>query len=385
MNDHEYNDAMGEIRKDIDKIDSQLMPLFIERMKCSERVAKVKAAAGKPVLDRTRERAILDRIEKSSDEYGKSLVPIYRTIMAVSRQRQHERILDNKGLRNLLVSAERQLPRENIKVLCQGVKGAYSHKAAGNLFGDSPVSFTETWQEVFEAVKNGSADFGVVPVENSAAGAVNDVYTLIMQYRLYIVAAGVEKIRHCSAALKGHGKIKKVVSHPQGLMQCSSYIEENGYETLQFSNTAAAAKYVAEEGSEEIAAICSEEAALEYGLEIIESDVQNAKQNATRFAVISAKPIIPEDADKISLCFSLPHESGSLYNVLEVFAMHGLNLTKIESRPIYDKNFEYDFYLDFTGNVHNEDTCNLICALSGELPGFSFLGNYKEQQEVQNV
>ena len=160
--------------------------------------------------------------------------------------------------------------------------------------------------------------------------------------------------------------------------QCSEYLEAHSLKALEWSNTAAAAQYVAQECPPGVAAICSKEAAQEYGLQILQENIQNEAENTTRFIVISKDAILPEDAGKISLCFSLPHETGSLSSVLERFAMEGLNLTKIESRPLPGKNFEYDFYLDFSGNLHDADTLELICALYDELPRFSFLGNYSE-------
>ena len=163
------------------------------------------------------------------------------------------------------------------------------------------------------------------------------------------------------------------------MAQCSDFLSRGKFQICEYSNTAAAARYVAQEAPAGVAAICSQEAAREYGLTILEEGIQNEAENTTRFIVISKDAILPGDAGKISLCFSLPHETGSLSSVLERFAMEGLNLTKIESRPLPGKNFEYDFYLDFTGNIHHPKTLDLICALQDELPRFSFLGNYSER------
>jgi len=380
IDEKQFEVEMLAVRQDIDHIDKALTPLLIERMQCSERVAKIKGQAGKPVLDASREKAILTRIRESSAEFGDSLVPVYRSIMAVSRMRQHRQMQMADGIRQLVQEAPTTFQPRGARVLCQGVRGAYTHRAARHFFPDTDIAFIETWNEVFEAVAANRADYGVLPVENSAAGAVSDVYTLLMEYRFFIVGAATEKISHCIAAAEGHGEIKKVVSHPQGLMQCTEYIKSKRLEQQEYGNTAAAAKYVAESKPEDTAAICSEEAAREYGLAVLEKNIQNTKQNATRFVVIAKKPVLPVDADKISLCFSLPHEAGSLYQILERFAVHGLNLTKIESRPIPERNFEYDFYLDFTGNLHDDETSALIGMLQQELPRFSFLGNYKERQ-----
>ncbi len=377
MEDREYQARLLEIREEIDAIDEKLLPLFLSRMQCSERVAALKEQANAPVLNPAREQEILDRVREKAGEYGGSAVSFYSAIMSISRARQHQMLTRESELREMVQTAARFMRRTGVRALCQGVPGAYSHKAALDFFSQSEIDFRPSWKEVFEEVQAGSADFGVVPVENSAAGSVSGVYDLLMKYRFYIVGAVNVKVEHCLAARRDE-KITSVVSHPQGLSQCSEYIESHGLKQVEFSNTAAAAKYVAEEKPEHTAAICSREAALKYGLVLLDENIQNAKNNITRFVVISKEPILPEDAGKISLCFSLPHSTGSLYGVLERFAVNGLNLTKIESRPIPESNFEYDFYLDFTGNIHHPDTLELICSLQDELPRFSFLGNYTE-------
>lgn len=371
-----YQEQLLEIRGEIDAIDAQLLPLFLQRMQCTERVAEIKRGAGIPVLAPQREQEILDRVEKKAGEYGTSARAFYSSIMAISRARQHQMLEGAPELRELECTARRSAPPPPA-VVCQGVEGAYSHKAAKTLFADAPITFVPEFRQVFAAVDAQPRAVGVVPVENSAAGSVTAVYDLILQYRFYIIGAVGVRVEHCLATA-GDGPVTRVVSHPQGLSQCSGYIAEHGMEPVEYSNTAAAARYVAEERPAGTAAICSEEAAEKYGLRILERGIQNDKNNTTRFLVISKEPLLPEDATKISLCFSLPHTTGSLYNVLERFAMCGLNLTKIESRPIPGRNFEYDFYLDFTGNFHHPQTLGLICALHDELPRFSFLGNYNE-------
>ncbi len=379
MTTEEYQKSLSEVRREIDAVDGELLPLFLRRMKCAERVADIKKAAGAPVLNPGREQAILERVREKAGEYGNEAVALYSFLMSASRLRQYSMLSGGEELRELESAAARQMPGSPAGVLCQGVEGAYSHQAALTLFPNAPISFTPTWKQVFEAVQAGKAQFGVLPVENSAAGSVNGVYDLILQYRFYIVGAVPVRVEHCLAAPSPEGEITAVASHPQALAQCSEYIRSRGLRAVEYSNTAAAAKYVAEEKPAGMAAICSREAAEKYGLSVLEEGVQNEKNNTTRFVVISKEPIFPENANKISLCFSLPHTAGALYNVLQRFAMRGLNMTKIESRPIPGSKFEYDFYLDFTGNIHQPETIDLICALHDELPRFSFLGNYSEQ------
>jgi Prephenate dehydratase len=374
------NEGLQKIRNEIDRIDSELIPLFVERMRCSEKVAEIKRSEGIAVLDKDREKKVLEKVRGNAGEYGDAASVLYAAMMSISRARQHQLLDTGKTVREMESSAPRKLDLDGKRILCQGTDGAYSHKATLQFMeqnGSGNIGFKGTWKEVFDSVNVGNADFGVLPVENSSAGSVYDVYSMILKYRLHIVGVAAVKISHCLASVES-GTIKRVISHPQALAQCSSYISEKGFTAEEFSNTAMAAKYVKEKNDPDLAAICSEDAAAEFGLRILEKDIQDMSYNTTRFVLLSKTPILPDDANKIGLCFSLPHTSGSLYSILERFAINGLNLTKIESRPIPGSNFDYQFYLDFTGNVHDQGTLNLIRILSDELPEFSFLGNYRE-------
>lgn len=378
MEPSDYQARLGELRDEIDQIDSQLLPLFLRRMACSQRVAQLKGEAGMPVFAPQREQAILEKVRTEAGEEGGAAAALYASIMAISRAKQHQMLQGGGPIRELERAAARALSTKGAKVVCQGVPGAFSHKAALRFFGQLDPEFEPTWKQVFEDVRTGKADFGVLPVENSAAGSVTGVYDLILRYRFYIVGAVDVKVEHCLAVGKGTGAVTGAVSHPQALSQCSDYLESHGLRAVEWSNTAAAARHVAEDCPPGLAAICSREAAEEYGLTVLKEGIQNEAENTTRFIIIAKEAVLPEEAGKISLCFSLPHVTGSLSSVLERFSMAGLNLTKIESRPLPGKNFEYDFYLDFTGNIHQPQTLDLICALYDELPRFSFLGNYVE-------
>ncbi|MDO4460208.1 MAG: prephenate dehydratase [Clostridia bacterium] len=372
-------ELLGPVRTDIDAIDKELLPLFLKRMDCSRRVAEIKIANNIPVLNPEREKQILDNIrEKAGEELGDSAVAFYAAVMGISREYQHRFMDGTEHFKTLIDSASVIVEKENKKILCQGVEGAYSHAAAQEFFGkEADINFCPQFADVFSAIENGEADFGVVPVENSAAGSVSDVYSLIMKYRYYIVGAVNVSVRHCLATKK-NAEIKTVYSHPQALNQCKEYIKNKGFEPRQYSNTAAAAKFVSESDDNTIAAICSLSAAEKYGLTVIENNIQDSKNNTTRFAVICKTPVFPENADKISLILNIPNTPGSLYQTLERFAMNGLNLTKIESRPIKDSNFDYEFYLDFTGNIRDENVMKLMESLSAELQSMTFLGNYCE-------
>lgn len=372
---------LNEIRQEINQIDEKLIKLFKQRMDCAKEVGNYKKLNDIPVLNQNRENEILDAVAEKGGEYGASARLLYSNIMELSRALQHNIVGSGQKLKKVIANAEADLPITGIKVAYQGIKGANGYEATLRLFPEGePISY-KTFEDVFEAVANDEVSYGVLPVENSTAGSVSAVYDLILKHRFYIVGAFDLKIDYCLAGLKQSelGDIEKVWTHPQSISQCENYIGKKDFEATPMSNTAVAARAVAKEKRLNVAAICSYKAAEEYGLKILDNHIQDNDSNTTRFIVISKKLYIPEKADKISLCFSLPHISGSLYSVLCRFNSLGFNLTKIESRPIEGSQFEYLFYLDFTGNVHSENATNLICQLSAEMPNFSFLGNYTEQ------
>lgn len=372
---------LSEIRKEIDDVDEQLLPLLLKRMNLSKQVAQYKHEAGIPVLNTAREKEILDKVGEQAGNYGGACKVVYSTMMDVSRALQHELLGGGEELRKKIYTAlDNKKIISHPAIACQGVPGAYSSEAAERLYPGAETRFYEKFEHVFQAVEHGEADYGIIPVENSSAGSVHESYDLIIKYRFYIAAALELPINHCLLGLKGSKfeDIKEVRSHPQGLLQCGEFIEKNGLTAVSCSNTAVAAETVAKIQDPSIAAISSQQSSELYGLDIIKSGIQTSTNNSTRFISISKHMRIDENADKISMLFSLPHTTGSLYSTLARFAVRGLNLTKIESRPIKDSNFQYYFYLDFTGNVRDEETINLLCALYDELLAFTFLGNFPE-------
>ncbi len=378
---------LSEIRAEIDRIDEQLTALLCRRMDCSGKVADYKAVHHLPVLNEEREREVLRQVRALGDEYhtgyGDAAALVFSTMMDASRALQHQRLDAGESLRARLAGASRALiPADAARVVCQGVPGAYSHQAAGRLFPGTSPRFVPAFSDVFAAVAGGTADYGVLPVENSTAGSVNEVYDLVMKHRFSIAAAVEVPVRHCLLALSGakRERLTAVYSKQEALAQCAEYIDANGLEARQYSNTAAAAEMVAQSGDTTIAAIASEKAAELYGLDILAKNIQTSNNNTTRFIAISRELVIPGNANKISLIFALPHVTGSLYRTLSRFAMAGLNLTKLESRPLRGSGFQYNFYLDFEGSLSHPGTVDLLCALSEEMPAFSFLGNYHEQE-----
>ena len=371
-----------ELRNEIDKLDDELIPLLLKRMDISRQVAEYKVQNGIPVLNEQRELEILEDVASKCGEQGEVIKTVFSAIMDASRTLQHKVIGGGVELRNLISNAkcEKNLTANGEPIACQGVQGAYSGEAAKALFPDSPIDFHKQFEDVFEAVNQNKARFGIIPVENSTAGSVHESYDLIMKYKFFIVGAYDLRVDHCLCAKPGvkFEDIENVYSHTQALSQCNIFLKNFDFTGITFSNTAAAAKFVSESEKNNIAAICSESAAKKYGLKIIRKGIQNVTNNTTRFIVISKELVIDEDAEKISLIFSAPHRTGSLYRVLGRFSMTGLNLTKLESRPVANGRFDYYFYVDILGSVRDEQTLDLLCALSDELPEFSFLGNYYE-------
>lgn len=371
-----------ELRNEIDKLDDELIPLLLKRMDISRQVAEYKVQNGIPVLNEQRELEILEDVASKCGEQGEVIKTVFSAIMDASRALQHKIIGGGEELRNLISNAkcEKNLTANGEPIACQGVQGAYSGEAAKALFPDSPIDFHKQFEDVFEAVNQNKARFGIIPVENSTAGSVHESYDLIMKYKFFIVGAYDLRVDHCLCAKSGvkFEDIENVYSHTQALSQCNIFLKNFDFTGITFSNTAAAAKFVSESEKNNIAAICSESAAKKYGLKIIRKGIQNVTNNTTRFIVISKELVIDEDAEKISLIFSAPHRTGSLYRVLGRFSMTGLNLTKLESRPVANGRFDYYFYVDILGSVRDEQTLDLLCALSDELPEFSFLGNYYE-------
>lgn len=370
--------TLDELRKQIDEIDSAILGLFLRRMECAKQVAEVKRNSGSGIYHEGREQEILDGVSRRAGEYGGQARVLYSSLMTMSREVQHAALGSGSALRAAVKGACRSPQKPRI-VACLGRKGSYSHEATALLYPEAKPLFFPEFPSIFAAVEHGDADLGVLPVENSSAGSVGEVYDLILKYRFSIAAAVSLSVRHCLASKETEpARVRIVCSHPQAIRQCAGYLAARGFSAEECSSTAEAAARAARETG--TAALCSEHAAEEFGLNILERDVQDMTGNRTRFISIGRALTIPPDANKISLCFSVPHRTGTLYGVLARFAAAGLNLTKIESRPIPGRNFEYDFYLDFSGNIADPKTLDLLCALSEELSRFSFLGNYAETE-----
>lgn len=371
-----------DLRHEIDEIDEQLIPLLRRRMNISKQVAEYKVKRGLPVLNEQREQEILASVKEKCGEDGDAIATVFSATMDASRAIQHNIMESGGELRKLIKSAvsNGNTFSQKTTVACAGVEGSYADETALTLFKNADIRHYRIFEDVFEAVNKGEAPFGIVPVENSTAGSVHEVYDLIIKYRFYVAGSYSLEVNHCLCAKKGvdYSCIEEVYSHPQALSQCSEFLKNFAFTGVNYTNTAAAAKFVAESERSDIGVICSADAAKKYGLQILKTRIQNISNNRTRFIVISKKLVIESNADKISLIFALPHTTGSLYRILGRFSIAGLNLTKLESRPVGNGEFSYYFYVDLMGNINDRKTLDLICALYSELPDFKFLGNYHE-------
>ena len=376
---------LSEIRRKIDEIDDELTALYVKRMSLSAEVAKEKSKTGKSVSDGAREREIVFRLcEKSPKELTVYLKELYDTVFFTSRAYQSALIGRTsktvEEIKKLIGNGFSQMP-VSATVACQGIKGANSMTAASKFFPVSDVVYVKNFAGVFGAVESGLCEYGVLPIENSTAGSVLEVYDLMRKHNFHIVRSVRLRVSHCLAAIPDAElkDVKTVVSHPQALMQCDEFIKNSGFIAQADENTAVAAKRVSESGDKTLAALCSKECAAEYGLKVLKTDVQTSDLNYTRFILIEKDLCIYKGADKMSVMTSLPHESGSLNRMLGRFSALGLNLTKLESRPIVGSDFEFMFYFDFDGDVTEPDVQNLIAELENGSENFVFLGAYKEK------
>ena len=373
---------LQECRDEIDVIDSEIIRLFEKRMKVCEDVAEYKIRTGKKVLDPERERKKLEVLrEKAHGEFNRlGAQELFQQIMAISRKRQYQ-LLNEHGVEDdEKLEMVDHLPLENVTVVFQGVEGAYSYAAMREYFSDEIRSFhVKTWRDAMEEVAEGRADYAVLPIENSTAGIVAGIYDLLAEYDLSIVGEQIIRPEHVLLGMQDASleDITCVCSHPQALAQCGKYLEAHqGWKTREMENTAGSAKQVKEDGDKTQAAIASRQAGELYGLMILAENICYDGQNATRFIIVSKKPIYVKDAHKISIFFELPHESGTLYNMLSHIIYNGLNMTKIESRPIAGRTWEYRFFVDFEGNLKDSAVKNALRGIEAEANRMRILGNY---------
>ncbi len=373
---------LNEVRGRIDEIDNTLVSLFRKRLKVCQDVAEFKINTGKKVLDKKRELQKLETLggmaENNFERHG--ITEMFTQIMAISRKFQYK-LMAEKGITEPLpFTPVDQIDAENAVVVFQGVEGAYSHAAMLQYFGEDVRHFhVPSFEAAMKAVAEKEADYAVLPIENSSAGQVGDVYDLLRKYDNTIVGETYLPVSHCLLGLPGAvlSQIKTVYSHPQGLMQCVGFLNAHpDWQQISQANTAMAAMKVVEEKDVSCAAIASKLAAKLYGLEVLAEEVNDNHVNTTRFIIVAAKKEYPRKAGKVSICFEIAHESGSLYTTLSHIIYNNLNMTKIESRPIPDKPFEYRFFVDFEGNLGDPAVENALYGMMEEAICLKILGNY---------
>lgn len=373
---------LSEIRQQIDGIDRQLVDLFEQRMKLTKEVAEYKIETGKKVLDPEREKAKIASVTSlvKNPENVHAIDDLFSQIMANSRKGQYQ-LLEKLGqtLREPYVALD-EIKKDGVKVVYQGVPGAYAYAAMKNVFGSGVDNFNvATWRDAMDAVKDGKADYAVLPIENSTTGSVTGVYDLLQEYDNYIIAETFVKVDHVLMGLPGTdiNNITTVYSHVQGLMQCENFLDAHkDWKRISQANTAVAAKMLLDENDKTHAAIASREAAELYDLEILKTDISDTVNNTTRFVIVTNSRKFVKDANKMSIVFETANETGTLYNLLSHIIYNGLNMTKIESRPIEGRQWEYKFFIDFEGNIDDPRVMNALRGIQEEAKSIKLLGNY---------
>lgn len=372
---------LKESRAKIDEIDKEIVRLFEERMDVATDVAAYKRSTGKKVLDPAREEEKINSLTALTDnEFNKMAVEeLFRQIMSISRKYQYK-VLGSENDSILTFKQVDELDVDNdTRIACFGEAGAYTEQAMEEIFGKDINSINKlTFKEVIEAVANGEAKYGVLPIENTTTGGITDIYDLLPDYDVSIVAEHVVKVEQALLGKKGAKieDIRTVYSHPQGLMQCAKFLEEHSYMTTKsYNSTSGGAKKVAEDDDMTQAAIASTRAGKIFGLEVLQESINYESENYTRFIVISNKKIFLSNANKISLLFEIKHQAGSLYNMLANFYYNDLNLTKIESRPIENKTWEYRFFVDIEGNLNDPAVSNALACINEYASKVYVLGN----------
>lgn len=374
-----------ELRREIDGVDRDLVKLFERRMHLAAEIADYKKKNRLPVQDRLREREVLAQVSGAAgpelEEYAQVL---FSTLFDLSRSYQSSLNAEETPLTAEIMAAAENTPKlfpTKGVVACQGVEGAYSQLACDKLFKNPSIMYFRSFEGVFQAVEKGLCQFGVLPIENSSYGSVSGVYDLMHRYRFRIIRSIKLHIDHNLLARPGAKPdgIREIFSHEQAVGQCAGYLAARpGIKVTICENTAAAAKMVAESGREDLAAISSGDCARLYGLQVLDQHIQDRENNYTRFICIAKDLAVYPGANRISLMFSVPHKPGALYRMIAKFAALGVNLTKLESRPIPGKDFEFLFYFDLEATVWSEKVMKLLSQLSESKELFVFLGCYSE-------
>lgn len=376
---------ISDYRKQIDTIDEQLVKLFTRRMEVSAEIGRFKQENDIPVYDAERERKKLGQISEMTDSSMNTYTDaLYSLIFELSRSYQRKLSGEKNPIKDSINAAlentQNLFPGRSL-VACQGVEGAYSQQACEKIFSSPQIMYFNSFEGVFSAIDKGLCQYGILPLENSTAGSVNKIYDLMMQYDFKIVRSTRIKIDHCLMAAEGAemSGIKEIFSHEQAISQCESFLSElKGVKITPCANTAAAAKLIMESGRTDAAAIASPVCEELYGLKCLKASIQDQGSNYTRFICISKKLEIYPGADKTSIMMILHHKPGSLYKVLSRFNALGVNLQKLESRPLQNSDFEFMFYFDLDISVYSPEFIHIFDDIEGMAVSFKYLGSYSE-------
>ena len=372
-------------RKRIDEIDEKLTQLFLERMQVSADIAVYNKEKGLPIRDPEREREKLASVmEKASPEMQPYMRTLYLTLFELGRAHQHRLCDTRSDLSDRVEAAIAETPKilpDAPLVACQGVEGAYSQIACDKMFRAPNIMYFSTFDGVFSAIDQGLCRYGILPLENSTAGSVNAIYDLMIRYDFSIVRSTRIKVDHCLLANKGTtmADIREIFSHEQALAQCADFLKAmNGVKITACDNTAAAAKMLSESGRKDAAALSSSSCAELYGLDTLKSSVQDRGGNYTRFICISKKMEIYPGADKTSVMAVLPHKPGSLYHALSGLYALGVNINKLESRPLPNSDFEFMFYFDLSTSIYSDNFMQMLVRFEESSKMLKYLGSYTE-------
>lgn len=388
---------LSECRNEIDKIDKELVELFEKRMNVAINVAKYKIENNIPIFNGAREAEVIEKnINRlNNKEYSRLTEKFFTHLMELSRSLQADIIYGNNKNSRIIDSIEENISTneskrdlENIKIGYQGVRGSFSEEAMIKYFGENHTTTDyEEFEDVFLALKNNEIDYGILPIENSSTGAITTVYDLLVKYGLYIVGEECIKIDQNLIGVKGSKleDIKEIYSHPQGFEQSSEFLsKQNNVNLIPFHNTAISAKYISELNDKSKAAIASLRAAKIYGLDVIQKEINDKDNNHTKFIIVGRKLEASKECNKITVVFSLDDKSGTLYNLLRHFAENNINMIKIESRPSKNEPWQYLLYVDFEGNVENEDVKKAIKLIEEKSEYFKLLGCYEGVNELRS-
>ena len=376
---------LAELRQEIDKIDDSLVSLFGARMDIAAKIAEVKKQTGAPIFVPAREREKLQEVaEKAGPEMANYTRVLYSMLFELSRSYQSKHIGALSPLYHRITQAIENTPKlfpQAPMVACQGVEGAYSQIACEKIFKNPFIFYFKTFEAVFDAIEQGMCPYGILPIENSTAGSVNKVYDLMIQHNFSIVRTFRLKVDHNLLVNPGTRleDIKEIYSHEQAISQCGDFLQGlPGVNIIPVGNTALASEMVSKSGRKDVAALSSRACAELYGLECLASNVQDKGNNRTRFICISKNLEIYPGANKTSIMMILNHKPGALYKVLARLYTLGINVTKLESRPIPDREFEFMFYFDLETSIYSEEYIQLMCELDELCEEFKYLGSYSE-------